>query len=194
MKVKFLKLKSWLVVSLMGALGLTGCHCHRHLAEPVVEEDVPPIPEPVRPPDTLSVQEREPMKLMYGVPTMDFVVRGQVKDAKGRPVRAIRVNLLEGGMEVQDGQLVGDTERVREWLDGTSVETDAEGRFEVQNSGYPQKMVKLAVRDVDGKANGEYKDSVIEVKVEDEDVDRTNAYGFYNGTFRKELDVKLENK
>ena len=34
MKIKFLKLKSWLLAGVMGALGLSSCHCNKQLAEP----------------------------------------------------------------------------------------------------------------------------------------------------------------
>ena len=138
MKVKFLKLKNWLLVSLMSAMGFTSCHCHKQLAEPE-EDDVP------------AIKEREEMRLMYGVPTMNYMIRGQVKDADGKPVKDVRINMLERGMEVKDGELQGDPERVREWLDGTSVSTDKSGSFVLTNSGRPQEQVRLLVRDVDGE-------------------------------------------
>ena len=183
MKIKFLKLKNWLLVTVMGAMGLSSCHCHKQLAEPEVE----PEPEP-------AVRDRGEMKLMYGVPTMDFQIRGQVKDAQGKPVKDIRVNMLERNMEVKDGELQGDPERVQQWLEGTAARTDKNGIFIINNSGIPQEEVKLMVRDVDGQENGEYKNQVIEVKVQQGDVDRTNAGGWNQGTFNKEVEIKLENK
>ena len=181
MKVKFLKLKNWLLVSLMSAMGFTSCHCHKQLAEPE-EDDVP------------AIKEREEMRLMYGVPTMNYMIRGQVKDADGKPVKDVRINMLERGMEVKDGELQGDPERVREWLDGTSVSTDKSGSFVLTNSGRPQEQVRLLVRDVDGEANGSFSNRVLEVEVAPADVDRTNAGGWNQGTFNKEVNIKLENK
>ena len=181
MKVKFLKLKNWLLVSLMSAMGFTSCHCHKQLAEP--EED-----------DVHAIKEREEMRLMYGVPTMNYMIRGQVKDADGKPVKDVRINMLERGMEVKDGELQGDPERVREWLDGTSVSTDKSGSFVLTNSGRPQEQVRLLVRDVDGEANGSFSNRVLEVEVAPADVDRTNAGGWNQGTFNKEVNIKLENK
>ena len=182
MNVKYLKLKNWLVVSLMGALGLSSCHSTKQLQDP--EPDQPVRPDP-----------REEMRVMYGVPSMDFRVRGQVIDPQGKPVPGVDVNMLERGMEVKDGELQGDPERVQSFLDHTSVTTDDEGRFEIRNSGMPQETVRLMVRDVDGAENGgEYKNQVLGVQVESEDMDRTGYNGWYQGTFKKEVQIKLESK
>lgn len=181
MKVRYLKLKNWLLVTVMGAFGLSSCHCHK---EAVKAEE----------PKTPAVKPREEIRLMYGVPTMNFQIRGQVKDADGRPVEDIRVNMLERNMEVKDGQLQGDLERVKEWLENSAVTTDKEGRFEIKNSGIPQEEVRLMVRDVDGAKNGQFKGRVVEVKVQQADVDREGAGGWNQGTFNKEVEIKLENK
>ena len=181
MKVRFLKLKNWLLVSLMSALGLSSCHCHRQLAEP--EEQ-----------GASAVKEREEMKLMYGVPTMNYMIRGQVKDADGKPVKDVRVNMLEHGMEISDGELQGDPERVKVWLDATSVATDKDGRFVLTNNGRPREQVRLLVRDVDGNANGSFRNRLLEVDVSPTDVDRTNAGGWNQGTFNKDLQIQLESK
>lgn len=181
MKVKYLKLKNWLLVTVMGAWGLSACHCHKEAAKTEVKE-------------TPEVNPREEIRLMYGVPTMNFIIRGQVKDSDGRPVKDIRVNMLERSMEVRDGELQGDPERVQRWLDGTAVTTDKNGRFVITNSGTPQEEVKLMVRDADGQENGEFKNQVLEMKVGQGDVDRTGAGGWNQGTFNKEVEINLENK
>lgn len=181
MKVKFLKLKNWLLVTVMGAMGLSSCHCHKQLAEPEKE------PEP-------AVRDRGEMKLMYGVPTMDFQIRGQVKDAQGKPVKDIRVNMLERNMELKNGELQGDPDAINKWLESTSVKTDKNGRFEIKNSGIPQEQVRLMVRDADGKENGEFKNRMVEMKVTPDNVDMSNAGGWNQGTFNKEVEIRLENK
>lgn len=183
MKVRYLKLKNWLLVTLMGALGLSGCHCHKKLAEPEPDSNPP------------AVRDRGEMLLMYGVPTMNYQIRGQVKNAKGRPVKDIRVNMLERNMETTaEGALVGDPEAIDRWLQNTEVKTDKKGRFEIKNSGLPQEQVRLMVRDVDGKSNGDYKNRVVEMDVTPDDVDRTNAGGWNQGTYNKEVKINLENK
>ena len=191
MKVKFLKLKNWLLVTLMGVLGFTSCRSHKALVNQVEEPEPVPLsgelPEP-------KPRPRDEIRLMYGVPTMDYMIRGQVKDANGRPVGNIRVNMLERGMTVTDGQLQGDPERVKEWLEKTEITTDQEGRFTVRNSGLPTTEVRLLVRDVDGEENGSFKDSMIAVPVDSDNIDKTNAGGWNQGSFEKDVEVKLEAK
>lgn len=183
MKIKFLKLKSWLLITVMGALGLSGCQCHKKIAEPEAEPESP------------VMRDRGEMRLMYGVPTMNYQIRGQVKDAQGKPVKDIRINMLERNMEVIDGELQGDPQRVEEWLEKSAVTTDKKGRFELKDSGLPQEQVRLLVRDIDGKENrGEFKSRVVEVDVTSDNVDKTNADGWNQGTFNKDVKIKLENK
>ena len=183
MKVKYLKLKNWLLVTVMGALGLSSCHSQKKMSATEVESD------------PIKVEKGdEPVRLMYGVPTMHYEVRGQVKDAKGKPVQDIRVNLLERNMDVEGTTLQGDPEAVRNWLQGTEQRTDKNGRFELKSSGLPQEKVRILVRDADGKQNGSYHDQVIEVEVQQQDLDRTNAQGWDQGTFKKELKVRMEKK
>lgn len=184
MKIKYLKLKNWLLVSVMGAFGLSSCHCHKEVA----------VTEPTEPTESHEVNPREEIRLMYGVPTMNYVIRGQVKDADGRPVKDLRVNMLERGMEVKDDELQGDAENALRWLDGTAVSTDKEGRFLIQNSGTPQEMVQLLVRDVDGPKNGDFKNQSINLPVQQGDIDRTGAGGWNQGTFIKMVEIEMENK
>ena len=182
MKVRYLKLKNWLLVTLMGALGMSGCHCHKKLAEP--EPDTVP-----------AVRDRGEMRLMYGVPTMNYMIRGQVKDAKGKPVQDIRVNMLERNMETDaSGALVGDAEAIDNWLQGTEVRTDKKGRFTIQNSGLPQEEVRLLVRDVDGKEKGDFQNQLVGLQVTPEDMDRSDAGGWNQGTFNKKVTIQLEKK
>ena len=69
--------------------------------------------------------------------------------------------------------------------------------LELQRSlRHTQEQVRLMVRDgdVDGKSNGDYKNRVVEMDVTPDDVDRTNAGGWNQGTFNKQVDIKLEKK
>lgn len=185
MKVKYLKLKNWLLVTLMGALGLSGCHCHKKAVK--TEQLEPEAP---------AVQDRGEMKLMYGVPTMYFDVRGQVKDSWGRPLKNVRVNMLERNMVTNaEGELVGDPKAVERWLDQTDERTDSKGRFELKREDLPLEKVRLLVRDVDGKENGgEFKNRIIVLPVTSEDLDKTGSNQWFQGTFNKEVKVKLERK
>lgn len=183
MKIKYLKLKSWLLVTAMGALGLSSCHSQKKLAEPEQKE-------PERP----AVREREEMRLMYGVPTMHYMIRGQVKDEAGKPVKGIRINLLEHGIKATADTIYGDQENVKKYLKDTEVATDAQGRFVVQGSDRPFNEVRLLVRDADGKENGEYRNQLLELTIDDASVDRSQADRWNRGTFNKDLEIKLEGK
>lgn len=180
MKVRFLKLKSWLLMSVMGALGLSGCHSHKQLAEP--EETQP------------TVKERQEIRLMYGVPTMNYRISGKVMDAQGKPVKDVRVNMLEYGIEATADTVYGDPENVRNYLENTSVKTDKKGRFVIEENATPREEVRILVRDVDGSENGAYKNQLIHMKVDNESIDKSNAGGWNRGSFKKEIDIKLERK
>lgn len=181
MKIKFLKLENWLLMSLMGLLGLTSCHSSKQLAEPVEE------PEP-------ATKPREEIRLMYGTPTMDFRVSGHVKDANGKPIKGIAVNMLERGIEATADTIYGDQENIRKYLERSSVKTDAMGRFTLQSSGLPQENLRVLVRDVDGDENGAFSNNLIDVKITDDIIDRSKAGGWYQGSANARLEVKLEKK
>ena len=97
-------------------------------------------------------------------------------------------------METVDDSLMGDPERVKEYLERTDVSTDKDGHFVIEKSGTPQENVRLLVRDVDGEVGGSFKNRLVEIRVTPADVDRSNAGGWNQGTFNKELDIELENK
>lgn len=178
MKIRFLKLKNWVLLTLMGALGVAGCKSASKVSEP--EEPAQPMP-------------RDEIRLMYGVPTMNYMIRGQVRDADGRPIKDLRVNMLERNIEVDGDKVVGDPRRVQEYLESTSVSTDKHGRFSIEGRDLPQERVRLLVRDVDGDKGGAYQNKVVEVEVTPDDVDKTNAGGWNQGTFNKEVKIKMEN-
>lgn len=179
MKAGFLKLKSWLLVTVMGALGLSSCHSHKKMAEPEPEQG----PKP-----------REEIRLMYGVPTMNYMIRGQVHDEEGRPVQNVHVNVLEPGIQATADTVYGDPENVRVYLQENAAVTDCEGRFELKGSGRPVDELRVLVRDVDGVENGNLYNELLNVKVSMDDVDRTNANNWDRGTFHKDLDIKLRQK
>ncbi|MBR3784070.1 MAG: radical SAM-associated putative lipoprotein [Bacteroidales bacterium] len=188
MKMKFLKLENWLLASLMGVLGLTSCHSSKQM--PASEQSEPEANQPVKP----APRPRDEIRLMYGTPTMNFRLSGQVKDPAGKPVKGVAVNMLERGLEATADTIFGDQENIRRHLESTSVTTDAKGRFELQTSGLPQQEVRVLVRDVDGEKNGSFRNKLIDVQLKPEDVDRSNAGGWNQGTANKVLDIELERK
>ena len=187
MKIKILKLKDWLIVSLMSMLGFTSCHSSKQLPtepteNPAVEEKEP-RPEP---------RAREEIRVMYGVPTMDYRISGRVKDANGKPVEGAAVNMLERGIKATADTIYGDQDNIRRYLEKNEVRTDGQGRFTLETKDLPRDSVRVLVRDADGKANGEYKNRLIEIPVEN--VDKSNANGWYQGSFSKEMEIEMEVK
>ena len=179
MKIRYLRLKSWLLTTVIGALGLGGCKSAAPVVEPEQRETVAPRPE---------------IRLMYGVPTMNYHVRGQVHDGDGRPIGDIRINMLERNIETTADSVHGDPERVQAYLTSTEVRTDAEGKFSIERSDLPQERVRLLVRDTDGEVGGAFRNRLVEVPVTREDVDTAGANGWFQGTFRRQLDIGLEQK
>lgn len=169
-------------MALMGAIGASGCKSSSKITVP----EEPPAPRPT---------PREEIRLMYGVPTMNYMIRGQVHDDDGQPLGDIRVNMLEQNMMVVGDSLQGDPERVQTYLEETAVTTDKDGNFAFETSGRPQERVRILVRDVDGNENGgTFANRLVDVDVTPEGLDRTNAGGWNQGTFHKELDITLERK
>ena len=186
MKIRFIKLKDWLLMSVMGMFGLTSCHCHKQVAqEPVAGDEPDSIEQPA---------PRGEMALMYGVPTMGYRIMGQVKDRKGRPVEGVSVNLLEHGVEATADTIYGDQENIKKYLENNEVKTDKRGNFELRHDGLPREKVRVLVRDTDGKANGRYKNRLLDVPVKAENIDKTNAGGWNQGTFSTKIDIELESK
>lgn len=56
MRLKYLKFKNWLLLTLMGALGLSGCRSHKQQADST-DRQIAPSNE---------------IMLLYGVPPTDF--------------------------------------------------------------------------------------------------------------------------
>ena len=180
MKTRFLKFKNWLLLSVMGGLGLASCHS-RQLAAP------DPQPEP-------SPRPREEMRLMYGVPSMGFRISGRVSDPDGRPVKDIQVRMLERGMQFdpQGDTLVGDPERVEHWMNVTHMATtDADGRFLYSQGGRATDEVRLLISDPDAQANGgHFRTSVVSIPA-DGHFDRAEGP---QGTIKADIDVRLQRK
>ena len=89
---------------------------------------------------------------MYGVPTMNFRVKGTVVDKDtGNPIKDISVNAFRPNAYDLDCQ----------------VKTDEYGRFDISGHTFPSDSVYLKFTDVDGEDNGGsfvYKEQAVFVK------------------------------
>ncbi len=211
MRIRYLKLKNWLIVSLMGAFGLSACHCNKNISksdgdkaakEPVGIDDrryVAMYGVPSRDmkkenvdPETPKneVQPREPQVTVYGVPTMDYAVKGRVVDANGKPVKDVVVSLVNANINADD---VAQNQYLQEMLQRSSDTTDSQGVFEVRTTDRPWEKVHVVVRDVDGSKNGKFENQNVEVEFgEPESTGDTNKWN--QGVRKAEVTVKMKRK
>ena len=183
MKIRILKLKNWLLMTLVGAFGLTACHSTKELTEPTPKADDEPQVDTPKP--------RDPAVVMYGVPTMNFVVKGKVTNDAGKPVPGMQVILLNRNVDITPDELHEDNSYIQAYIQHSSDTTDAEGNYMVRTSDTPADRQEMIVRDIDGKENGSYKSQVVEVIYSEEN--RTQArQGWNMGTLEKTEDVVVE--
>lgn len=182
MKIRFLKVKNWLLMSVMGLFGLTACHSTKDIAQEQPENDTPEQPTP-----------RNEIALMYGVPTMDFVVKGRVIDQQGKPVQGMQVVLLNSSIDITPDNMMEDNKNVRSYLNEVADTTNANGEFRTQVKDVPVENQRLIVRDIDGEKNGVKKDQLIEVQfTETDQVEKRE--GWYMGSREKDVDITVEEK
>lgn len=178
MKIRYLKFKNWLLVSIMSLFGLSACHNNKDVVKSDVssKENPPKIDRnqaiamygvPARdyqmktketPPLKDMPQAREPQVTVYGVPTVDFAVKGRVVDSKGKSVPGIQVTLINSDIDPDN---LPETPHWKEQMSRVSDTTDMEGNFNVHTTDRPWETVRLMVRDIDGKKNGSYENQLV---------------------------------
>ena len=219
MKIKYLKLKNWLLLSAMSLLGLEACHCHKqvidndskiqpdpgmeHVAVPMYGVPMDNFQNRVVPPESDGIgevkveqpQPNDPQVTVYGVPTVDFAVKGKVLDGRGRPVKGAQVVLVNSDIDPEN---LPTNEYWQERLKEIADTTDALGTFEVRTTDRPWEQVRVLVRDVDGKKNGWYQDQLVDVSFGDQVPNKDNDGGpmskWRQGVKHAEVTVKLKNK
>lgn len=214
MKIRYLKLKNWLLASIMGIFGLSACDSHKDAVKGQVvdKERVHPIDERrvvpmygVIPRDMERVvplsdsvtakglpEPREPQVTVYGVPTVDFSVKGRVVNAKGKPVKGMQVILINADIDPDN---LPDNDYWREHLKAISDTTDADGAFEVNDSGRPWDKVRVLVRDIDGPTNGSYVNQLADVELDDPQKGDKGPVSSWNlGVKHGEVTVKVDKK
>lgn len=183
MKKQFYSLKNWLLVTLMGALGLSACHSTKEVNQPTLPEE----PQVDRP------QPRDEKILMYGVPTMNFTVKGRVVNEEGMPVAGMHVVLLNNNIDITPEEMHEDNPYVRDYLRFSSDTTAADGSFEVKTTDTPALKEMMIVRDIDKDENGYYEDQMLEVSFEDAK-ETQQRQGWNMGTREAEIDVTVVRK
>ena len=185
MKIRFLKLKDWLLMTAMSLFGLTACHTTKEAAQstPATEDDTPvEAPTP-----------RKEMALMYGVPTMDFVIKGRVINEQGKPVKGMQVILVNQTIDITPDHMDEDNPYVADYIRQMSDTTDAQGAFECHARDVPVESQRVIVRDIDGSKNGAYEDQILDITFTPEDQTKERN-GWYMGTRTKDVDITVTTK
>lgn len=186
MKVRYLKFKDWLLMTAMSLLGLASCHSSKEIAkaESSNTSDDNKIETPT---------PRNEIALMYGVPTMDYVVKGRVINPDGQPVEGMQVILVNQRIDIAPEYMQEDNPRVLDYIHQSSDTTNSQGYFQCQVSDVPVQHQRIIVRDIDGEANGRYQDQMIEVSFRSEDQTKQGS-GWYQGTRTKDVDITVREK
>lgn len=205
MKIRFLKLKNWLLMSALSLFGLTACHSAKDAAKaPAADSKDVTIgggshDESTQGPATdegkvvARPRPRGEAALMYGVPTMDYVLKGRVIDKEGKPVKGMQVILVNQTVDISPENMDEGNQFVRDYIATSSDTTDAEGSFECHMKDVPIEVQHVIVRDIDNSKNGGYKDQMMEVTFTKED-QTAEGRGWYVGTRTKDVDITVEKK
>ncbi len=185
MKIRFLKLKNWLLMTAMGLLGMTACHSPK--------EATKGTQPPLDPKDPVVEPDARNFAVMYGVPQMDFRLSGRVVDAEGRPVEGMQVVLVNQTIDISPDYMQEDNPHVQQYLRSASDTTDAEGRFEASVRDVPVESQRVIVRDIDGEKGGSYQSQMLEVKFGPEDQTEQGSK-WYQGQRSKEVEIVVEEK
>lgn len=207
MKLKYLKLKNWILITLLGALGVAGCRSQKDTVKEekprpdrqerddrvmclygvpeVLYNDKPVVDEPVEEP---KVEPRDQTPLMYGVPTINFKVKGKVVDENGKPVKGMQVVLLNGDIDETNLQ-EANPNYLQQYFERAGDTTQADGSFKVETRDRPRNHQHILVRDIDGKKHGEYKEDVVPVKF-----DMSKSSNNRTGTVEEEITVTVVKK
>lgn len=206
MKIHYLKLKNWLLMTVMGLFGLTACHSAKDAAKaPAKSEEVTikdgtrdqaPKDNPVTDEGKVVARPARPRgeaALMYGVPTMDYVLKGRVIDKEGKPVKGMQVILVNQTVDISPENMDEGNQFVRDYIASSSDTTDAEGTFECHMKDVPIETQHVIVRDIDASKNGIYEDQMMEVNFTKED-QTSEGRGWYVGTRTKDVDITVNKK
>lgn len=124
-----------------------------------------------------SPDEYGPIPIEYGVPHINYIVRGVVTDEVGNPIQGIQT------------KFVGDLN----YIDPTK--TDAKGNYQIQAMTYPGlKGCKLIVNDIDGEANGgEFLSDTIDVEtLPKKELEKGD--GWNQGSYESTANIQMKKK
>lgn len=196
MKIKYLKLRNWLLLSLMGLIGVTGCKSSKQTAASQNGQEQPVATVQDQPQDggkKKKIDEgRGQVALMYGVPTMEYRIRGKVVNHQGKAVKGIQVVMLNREIGNTPNRPGEDDPYVEDYLKQYADTTKADGSFEIKAKDRPTEYMRVFVRDIDGPSNGNYQNDVINVEFTNDEV-KSEGQGWNRGVAQKEnFNIKLK--
>lgn len=188
MKIKYLKLKNWLLVSLMSVLGFTACKSSKPAAtsdQKESEQSEQIEKKPIR-------DDRGQAALMYGVPTMSYHVKGQVVNHQGKPVKGIQVVMLNRNMGNTPNNPGEENPEIEDYMKIYADTTKNDGTFDIRAKDFPSEYMRVFVRDVDGPSNGNYQNDVINLEFTRDEI-KAESKGWNKGVAEKEgVTIKLK--
>lgn len=188
MKIKYLKLKNWLLVSLMSVLGFTACKTSKPAAsndQKESEQSEQIEKKPIR-------EDRGQVALMYGVPTMSYHVKGHVVNHQGKPVKGIQVVMLNRNMGNTPNNPGEDDPEIEDYMRIYADTTKNDGTFDIRAKDFPSEYMRVFVRDVDGPSNGNYQNDVINLEFSRDEI-KAESKGWNKGVAEKEgVTIKLK--
>ena len=189
MKIRYLKLKDWLLMTVLGLFGLTACHSTKEVVTNPTDTLVPPPDDPI----VEKPEPRDPVVVMYGVPTMNFVVKGQVVDEQNKPVPGMQVVLVNQRIDIEPGRMDESHPYVQQYLKESSDTTDANGQYQVTTRDVPADRQQIIVRDIDGEKNGSYEDQMFDVDFTQGEQTQPRQ-GWNMGTLERKLTITVNRK
>lgn len=119
----------------------------------------------------------------YGCPTTRYIVKGRVVDAENKPIKDIKVSLVNNN----DSREGGYYEELH------SVQTDANGNFSVDGGVIPSldNNIQLSITDIDGEENGGlFSDKVVDMTFDKDDMTDKSTWVT---TYKKDVgDIDLD--
>ncbi|MDR2120834.1 MAG: radical SAM-associated putative lipoprotein [Tannerella sp.] len=112
----------------------------------------------------------------YGTPYATFLFQGKVTDKAGKPVQDIKVEVSRDDRPVANPTI-----------------TNAYGQYFAEFKFFPHKDFQVIASDIDGEANGSYRNDTIRVEIAETDY-YEQGEGWNKGSAAKEINIVLKEK
>lgn len=134
---------------------------------------------------------REQFESMYGVPTVNYIVKGKVVNSSGKPIEGMQVILANENLNItpQNVNLMNDS--IRSVIEQSADTTKSDGTFKVKVENIATAYMRVFVRDIDGPSHGNWENQVINVVFDESDTKDT-GHGWRAGTKQKKLTIKAK--